>query len=146
MIRQFFTLVSFILLIIACDSNEPSANSGIGENLPEDFLEFYDRFHQDADFQLEHIEFPLPGLPAYADIDSLQNRPFFWEKEDWVIHRAMDEESSGFRREIFMMGETLVIEYMKNNYNYRIQRRFSKRNGTWKLSYYEDVNQLKERN
>ena len=100
--------------MVAGCNNEPSVESGIGEAFPEDFIVFYERFHQDTSFQLEHIEFPLPGLPAHVDTDSMQNQSFFWEKEDWVIQKAIDEQSSGFKRQIFMMGETLVVEYMTN--------------------------------
>ena len=135
----FGFMLLMALLLFSCENN--TEHSEITKNeLPQDFLEFYDRFHSDSAFQMEHIEFPLPGLPANANLDKGRTSAFFWQKEDWVIQKFIDEEASGFRREIFMMGETLVVEYMINSFNYRIQRRFSKRNNTWKLSYYEDIN------
>lgn len=142
MIRYTIVLLMVALwLLFSCENHTES--SEIAEsNLPQDFLEFYDRFHRDSAFQMAHIEFPLPGLPANTDAGEARIQSFFWQKKDWMIQKFMDEETSGFRREIFMMGETLVVEYMINSFNYRIQRRFSKRNNIWKLSYYEDVNQI----
>ena len=31
--------------------------------LPEDFVAFYERFLQDSLYQMEHINFPLEGIP-----------------------------------------------------------------------------------
>ncbi len=91
---------------------------------------------------MEHIEFPLPGLPASADSATIAGSGFFWEKEHWTLHRPVDYAAAGFRQEIFPMGETLMVEYLTNDYGYRIQRRYSKRNNRWMLSYYEDLNLL----
>ena len=66
-------LVVVVFMIIACKpanldtrTTEPAEDISAVE-IPQDFRIFYDRFHSDTSFQLEHIVIPLSGLPANAD-------------------------------------------------------------------------------
>ncbi len=38
----------------------------IESNVPVDFMDFYMNFHQDSLYQMEHIQFPLRGMPSMA--------------------------------------------------------------------------------
>jgi hypothetical protein len=59
----FSALLLILLLHQGCKpkatvtENEPSEEA-VPDTLPDDFVEFYDKFHTDSAYQLEHIIFP----------------------------------------------------------------------------------------
>ncbi len=68
------------------------------EGLPPDFLAFYQRFHDDSLYQLEHIIFPLQGIPAEADSATIVDGRFRWQKEDWIMHHPIEDSRTQFSR------------------------------------------------
>lgn len=108
-----------------------------------DFYAFYKQFHNDSLFQIEHIVFPLEGLPNKADSLTIARGNFRWQKEDWIMHRPVDYEMSDFRRQLIPLSEELVTErIVHESGQYGMIRRFSKIAGDWYLIYYAGVNQL----
>jgi hypothetical protein len=134
------TLVSLTLLIILGCKPE-AKKSETGE--VSDFTAFYERFHQDSAFQMEHILFPLQGLPSSADSAQLLDRNFRWQAEDWAIHRPIPANSD-FSSKLLPVDEALVIEQIiHNSGDYAIERRFAKMNDEWLLIYYAGLNRVK---
>jgi len=144
MIRLFLAL--FLLGIIACgqqESQQPQASTE-PVNL-EEFYEFYREFHRDSLFQVEHIIWPLEGLPDNVDSTTLHNGKFRWQKEDWTFQRTIDFEMSDFRRQIVPITDFMVTErIIHTSGKYGMVRRFSKIAGEWHLIYYAGLNQLAE--
>jgi len=108
-----------------------------------DFDAFYHQFHSDSTFQIEHIIFPLQGIPARDSSFVSSNETFHWQKDQWVLHRAFDDMGGSFKREFLNMGADLMIENIKHvNGRYGMQRRFAKYDDGWHLIYYAAMNEL----
>ncbi|MEM6698866.1 MAG: hypothetical protein AAF806_05430 [Bacteroidota bacterium] len=108
----------------------------------DDFETFYDKFHSDSTYQIEHVLFPLQGLPTNADTTVLRNRNFYFQKEDWVIQNRLPENSD-FRSEFAAIDSALVIErILHDSGQFAMERRFAKMDGEWMLIYYAGVNRV----
>ncbi len=111
--------------------------------LPGGFNEFYENFHRDSAFQLNHIHFPLEGIPE-RKTNEMDLNDFYWTREDWTLHRPFNAMDGAFDREFQPVGENMVIEnIIHTEANYAMQRRFS-RDGAdeWNLIYYAAMNKL----
>ena len=141
--KLFFSL-SLLLILSACSGSGHS--SGTNAIVPDDFETFYQRFHTDSLYQMEHISFPLAGLPAHAD--SLEDvRSFFWQKDAWVLHRAYDERLTGFERNRRKFGPDIIVEtIVQKDTDIGMMRRFAKMDDEWMLIYYAAMNQLEHGN
>ena len=73
--------------------NSPEA----GDELPADFVQFFDRFHADSTYQLAHIIFPLLGIPGQADTLA-DPKSYRWQKENWSLHRPFNSSNGTFQR------------------------------------------------
>ncbi|MEP6647227.1 MAG: hypothetical protein ABJC12_09055 [Saprospiraceae bacterium] len=121
-----------------------TVNNVAADTLPSDFVAFFDKFHEDSLFQLEHILFPLEGLPsAEKESDTLLTKRFFWQKEGWKKHNKFTDPSHQFT-EWFEVINDRVIEHwiqMKGSKMF-IHRRFAKLDDGWYLIYYAGLRPL----
>jgi len=112
--------------------------------LPTDFRIFYADFHQDSVFQLEHVSFPLEGLPAYADSIQMIPGNYKYKREDWSLHRGFNDNEGQFERKFNILSENMIIETIKDDQNgIGMQRRFANSDGEWRLIYYADINLMR---
>lgn len=132
------------VLLGAC--NRPTEGSGAAaqtEGRYADFAGFYERFHQDSLYQLEHVQFPLEGLPSDADSLTLARNDFRWTKENWRMHRRFDFANSDFEQKLLPVTDDLIVEQIiHRSGNYAMQRRFTRWGGEWYLTYYIGLNQF----
>lgn len=150
-------LVLFSWLLTGACRNQPSGNAAQIPNrpdqtsqvtegqLPADFLSFYDKFHTDSLFQIEHIAWPLQGLSTEAiDSTHARQKSVWWEKENWHMHRPVDFRSGDYKRQWEMIGDVLIIERISYAAaNYGLERRFARRDdGAWQLIYYADMQEV----
>ena len=141
-------LYFFFLSLISCKVDAPKTNSlSSGEveadiGIPSDFEEFYDRFHSDTVYQIEHIVFPLSGIPANAD--TLENvTSFRWEKESWRWHRHIDSSLTGFEQEWKILSPEMIVEKItQKSAGFGMMRRFAKMDNQWMLIYYAAMNPI----
>jgi len=125
---------------------QPTASqSNSVADLPADFLVFYTQFHSDSSFQMAHINFPLEGLPEYADSTILAEGNFKWQGDDWKIHKNLDARKENFTQNLNVVSKGLIFEFIPasiedNKQNLWIERRFLKSNGEWRLIYYSGLN------
>lgn len=113
--------------------------------LPGDFKQFYQTFHSDSVYQIEHIVFPLEGLPDKADAATIASGDFKWQKETWRMQRAVDFALSDFTRKIVPVNEVMVVEYIVHkNGELGMERRFAKLGGSWYLIYYAGLNHFSQ--
>jgi hypothetical protein len=89
-----FLLISWCFIAI-CACKNASEETYTSEAF-NDFMVFYERFHSDSLFQLEHITFPLQGLPS--DLSSTKTSNFRWEQENWEMHQPLNPEGEFTRR------------------------------------------------
>ncbi|MFM2266989.1 MAG: hypothetical protein RL757_430 [Bacteroidota bacterium] len=122
-------------------SKTSTANIGAGwEQLPTDFHTFYEKFHSDSTFQMAHIRFPLAGLPNDADSSQVGN--FFWQQNDWKMHRM--PQDTAFVRIYSIPLNGFVNEVIKQKVPpyFGVSRRFAKMDDGWQLIYYVNANQM----
>jgi hypothetical protein len=138
-----FKLLSSLLIItlgLSCGDPKPQmpVNTVPTVELPEDFNAFYDRFHRDSAFQMEHISWPLSGAPSAFDT-TFQGKDisgFTWAQEDWVMHKPFDSRAE-FDREYEVLGDNMVNEVCTHQrLGVEMVRRFAKTSDGWKLIYY----------
>ena len=111
-----------------------------------DFNQFYEQFLQDSLFQVQHINFPLDGLPdnAVAYGDTLGN--FRWTAENWRMHRPIDFDKTKFEQNFQTLGDELIIENIIDpTVGYGMMRRWAKIGGEWSLIYYVGLNPIQEK-
>lgn len=114
------------------------------KNTTESFVNFYERFHDDPDYQIAHIIFPLEGLPDWADSSTILNNDFRWSRKDWVIQKAFDISRSTFDMELIPINNCFIIErIIHKSEKYGMQRRFALLGDEWYLIYYAGLNRIK---
>ncbi len=147
--NKFFGILIFLIgLLFGCGQSGPRQAEGPGKpgpeesSLPADFKEFYARFEQDSLFQMEHIDFPLKGLPDHADPDEKDYEDFYYTADQWDIHKPIDYKK--FDVTFVMLAEILIEErIVDRKYQLTIVRRFAKGSGGWRLIYYAGLNSYK---
>ncbi len=139
MMKQSAFFLLAVLILSSCkQAPEPAPEMGI---LPVDFQVFYELFHRDSTYQMDHIHFPLEGLPDYADSQAITTGEYRWEKEDWVMHRQQLANDPDFQRELSMFGDFVVRErYVHKERPLLTERRFAKEGDEWYLIYYAGLN------
>lgn len=142
-----FTTITLVIIqrndAIASNETPIENSTSKATTAPDDFEEFYTRFHTDSVFQLSRILFPLAGIPAAADSLTLSNGGFMWQQEDWTIHRPFDAMGGEFIQELQKVDETLVLDKIQHKSGqYGMQRRFAKFEDGWYLIYYIGMNKL----
>ncbi|MEQ8473386.1 MAG: hypothetical protein RIC35_19470 [Marinoscillum sp.] len=129
----FFRLLSFALLLtLAVSCSKKISTSKVAES----FDEFYDRFHEDVDFQLKRIKFPLEG--EYVSIEG--GEP--WTKADWEPHleKVTDISDPDYDTEIIRKEKEVIDKVELRDSGFSIERRFELIEGSWYLVYYQTVN------
>ncbi len=144
----FFALSILLLSLILITSCNPKAGAVAEENtaiaadtLPGDFVTFYDRFHQDSAFQMDHIMFPLEGLPnSSGDNDTLTSDRFFWQKANWKLHKPFTDPGQHFTQWYEVPNDRVIEHWIQmNGTNLYMKRRFAKLEDGWYLIYYQGL-------
>ncbi len=141
---RLFICSLFVLLLFSCkQENAPSTTNTSAQTSGDDFEAFYQKFHEDSLFQIDHIVFPLDGLPNNVQDSTLSLGKFQWQKEDWIMHKAFDPNDESFIREIDHMSNSLVVESIRmSTGEYGMERRFAKLSNKWFLIHYTAMNKL----
>ncbi len=114
------------------------------DTLPADFLEFYDKFHADSAYQIEHINFPLEGLPsAEGDIDSIVDQRYFWQRDEWKKHNHFTDPSGQFEQWFEILDPRVIEHWVQvRGTKLVIRRRFANLDDGWYLIYYAGLRPL----
>ena len=142
--KKFIPIIAGLAIIFllfrftrTCDRKEDAALSDFSS-----FLSFYEQFHSDSAFQVEHILFPLEGLPSYADSATMASGTFRWQEADWKIMRPFDA-SSEFEKQFIPLTDVLVVEkIMHQSGKFGMERRWAFLRGDWYLIYYAGINSI----
>lgn len=109
--------------------------------IPKDFIEFYTKFHEDSLFQIEHITFPLEGLPPNVHNSKIPLNEFRWTKEKWRMHHLPDEKNVDMEKKWVKLGDKVIVEMIQlNETKMAMQRRFAKTSRGWAMTYYAPPN------
>lgn len=135
---RIIIVVLWALALFSCKKAEQKSQNAVDST---GFEAFYKKFHEDTLYQKAHIQFPLQGIPAFADSASLVSRDFFWEKDLWIYHKKIDLDSSGYERIIKTLGTNIVSESLVNRVQkVTMERRFAKLGDEWYMIYYAGLN------
>lgn len=106
--------------------------------LPDDFHTFYDQFHTDSLYQLDHVVFPLSGVVQEGDtILTIVEKQ--WLKKDWKMHKPFDTHGGTFER-TFTNSDGIITETIVGNGGmFSLEKRYSKLAGEWHLIYYQGL-------
>lgn len=117
----------------------------VPDTLPGDFVEFYNRFHTDSQFQMDHINFPLEGLPeAAGDEDTIITDRFFWQRENWKLHHHFTDPSNQFEHWYEVLDERIIEHWIQmKGTNLVMRRRFARLDDEWFLIYYSALRPVK---
>jgi hypothetical protein len=110
--------------------------------LPADFNTFYEKFHTDSLYQVAHISWPLQGDKSeQVDSTHYAKKDILWQQDAWIMHHPVDYRSGDYKRQVQVLGDGLVIEYITITAGgYGIERRFAKQpDGEWNLIFYSDM-------
>ena len=136
---RYLILSALLISIISCTKN--NQDTATIREIPQDFMQFYKSFHGDSLYQVDHISFPLEGLPSYAKKEELQDGKFFWSKEAWRFQRSIDFEFSDFERVLIPINDFLIEETILHKKDrLAIQRKYIKFGEEWTLIYYSGLN------
>jgi len=129
-----------LLLLASCQGTQPEKPS-----ISKDFSAFYERFHRDSLYQMQHITFPLEGIPDnVAQLQNAEGR-FRWTREEWDMHKPIDFSQGEFRQELNLFGDRVVNErIISQDNNYALLRRFARIGEEWYLIYYAGLNPIKQ--
>ncbi len=146
-IRLYFIASTFFLLFaltfVACKSDKSANTTDTQIEIDKSFAPFYEKFHADETYQLEHINFPLQGLPLRTDSTGLANGNAYMQKEEWVYQSPLDK-NSGFHSEYKVISPQFIEELVINeDRTVGLVRRFTKLGGEWYLTYYTKMGQVK---
>jgi len=137
------------LCLLASCGNAPKTETTTSTNfeemvLPHDFVDFLDEFHGSEEFQMNHIRFPMQGLPSMM-ADSVDTETFRWTVENWVIHQGFDLDNEEFEQTFKLFGDDMIVEHIIHiNGQTGMERRFSRSGESWDLIYYAAMNFIKK--
>jgi len=133
----------FIILIVAflfsCKSNtdqnvQTSENQVMDQDVVEveldsTFVKFYNRFHIDSVYQLDHVVFPMKNTHD-SDVGPL------WTAENWVMHKPFSDMGGMFTLDYQVLGNVVVEKINDYNGFFQMERRFGNLSSGWQLIYY----------
>jgi hypothetical protein len=151
--KAFFILFIFSGVIFFECKNGPAgqqmeeeqlpAGNEKGSEVPADFISFYRLFHQDTEFQITHITFPLEGIPANADTLKTPD-DFRWQKNNWKWHRPIDSSLTNYEQQWQVITQEMIVEkIIEKTSRIGMTRRFAKMDDEWMLIYYAGMNPMK---
>ncbi len=134
-----FVLTCTVFLIVKCKSQSGMEMSApekavITDQLPSDFIDFYERFHNEEDYQMDHIVFPLKGHEQ--DTSTMQLITVTWKKDNWVAHKPFNSYGGTFKREYSNMDGIIFEKIYDTSETFTMQRRYAEIAGEWNLIYY----------
>ncbi|MCB0664603.1 MAG: hypothetical protein KDC80_02220 [Saprospiraceae bacterium] len=143
--KEIILSISVILIAFSCKQAPTGADVSQEEevsSIPDEFRAFYDRFHEDTSYQIDHITFPLAGLPANAD--TLSTPVYHWKRDNWRWHRAIDPNLTGYERAWQLLTDEMIVEtIIQTTSGIGMERRFAKIDDEWQLIYYAAMNPMK---
>lgn len=118
-------------------TNQTVTTEVVSQGMPDDFLAFYNQFHEDSIFQMEHINFPLKGIKAIEDTGG--GEEYSYSKEEWIIHKPFDDMGGTFSRSFEEFAGIVVETIIANGGQFRSVRRWAKLGDEWNLIFYQPM-------
>lgn len=129
-------IILSLMFFMACknDKKITQAAPEVSADLPASFMDFYERFHKDSVFQMQHIVFPLSEREDKAK----------WTRNEWQMHKGFDNFNGGFERDFVNFNGIITETIREKNNTFIIQRRFAPSGESYNLIYYKIINHLEQ--
>jgi len=139
--KKIISFITVIVFILACNkTKETSINSKKMIRKVESFEYFFEKFSTDSKFRISRIKFPMDGFNSDEGNLNDKDKPYKWEKEDWLFYSAEDfakNKSGDIKKTDIVKNNSYVIYRMyKENSGYDIQYRFELNKDKWYLLNY----------
>ncbi|HPK10216.1 MAG TPA: DUF4348 domain-containing protein [Saprospiraceae bacterium] len=142
-IKSILFLALALSLLISCKQkpdqesiSEEEISEYYSDDLPEDFVDFYNLFSSDSAYQIQHIVWPLSG--KISDRDSLGlTKDTVWTAEAWPIHHRFDSMDNSYSQAFTNFNNIITEKISDASGFYTMMRRFGKVGGEWNLIYYK---------
>ncbi len=109
----------------------------LSQGIPDDFLAFYNQFHEDSVFQMTRINFPLKGIKAIENIGGGES--YSYSQDEWIIHKPFDDMGGTFSRSFEEFSGIVVETMLANEGQFRSVRRWAKLGDEWHLIFYQPM-------
>lgn len=139
MIKKLFLVAMLGVLTLYSCKNKESVEQELYTEIPEDFIPFYEQFHNDTLFQVEHIQFPLEGIPSLSEDTNLEGFTFWWERDGWKYHKPFNSQDNTFTRSFSNFAGIITETIKDGSGQFTMMRRFTKIGDEWKLIYYKEM-------
>lgn len=123
-------LLGVVLLAFGCRS---SNLKGAREN----FDVFYEKFLTDSSFQMQRIQFPLPGIRAGEENEE-QDSTYYWTKEEWVMLKKPEIEGTEFKRNLQVSDTVATDEIFTEDSGFYFKTVYEPIKRKWYLVYMVD--------
>ena len=100
---QSSTICWFFLATLLLGASCRSAKVGAAK---ENFSEFYQQFLTDSTFQMQRIQFPLPGQKVTTEI---QDTSYQWTEDNWIMLKEFELDPTQFERNL-QVTDTLATD------------------------------------
>ena len=128
------SVLAIMILLTSCKGKLVEHQSEVLQaedvvELESDFIEFYNKFHEDSLYQLSHIAFPIKKNPKESSSE-------MWTEDNWVMHHSFSNSGGMFRRDFSTMNKMVIEKIIDANGFFEMERRFGKLIDGWNLIYY----------
>jgi hypothetical protein len=144
-------MLVLLLPMTSCKSggnNAPAeaATEAPVDTLPGDFVAFFNRFHDDSVYQMEHILWPLEGLPAaVVDGEDIPSERYYWQKSNWKKHNHFTDPGGNFDQWYEVANDRFIEHWIQlKGTNMYMRRRFAKLDDGWFLIYYQGLRPMEK--
>jgi hypothetical protein len=143
--KKVMSFVAVIILFFACNkTKEEPIKIKTGINSTESFENFFSKFSTNSRFRINRIKFPLDGFNSDETDTNAKDKPYKWEKEDWLFYSAEDftknQNGDNKKTEIVKTNSFVTYRIYKENSGYDIQYRFKVYKDKWYLINYSYKN------
>ena len=131
----FSLFMAFLMTISSCKQQVKSSKETTlqEETIPESFFNFYNRFHTDSTFQIEHIAFPIPEIEAGVK----------YTPDTWILNKPFSVDDENYKREIQNVNGIIHEVIYHTQGIFTLERRFTKLvEDQWHLIFYKVSNDL----
>lgn len=120
-------------------TNTTTQKSTSSINLPAGFKEFYQKFHSDSIFQMQHIVFPVEGLKRMNIEGKDTILSYTYPESEWRMNHLFDTSNADFNQSFYLPDENTVIDKITGTKGvFCLERRFANLSDGWNLIYYAE--------
>ena len=133
-IAQFSVALFFIVALTGCHVFKKGTSKS--RSKAENFDQFYNRFHNDPDFQMSRLQFPLQG--QLIDGVRVEN----WTRSNWSVLKVKiyDVDQTDFHVKYDKGTDTFYQKFWTDEAEFYAEYRFELIERKWYLVYAKDVN------